>query len=241
MRALVLVLAMTLLSSSALAARGDARDVRVLVLSPMGDVAPTELKLLGDAVLDSFRGNDNVLIAGNKQVRAESPLVADRLGACVEELCLYEAGDAIRAEFVVFATATKGAEGSDIRVALLEVEAGELIVDESTTAPNVAAALPAIEAAMSRVLAPILVGTRPNVFEQPTFLTGAGLVFLGGMTALGGLGWAAEMELALADPARHRDEKQFALDNGHRALWMTGFGLATTAIGAGVLAWAVAE
>ena len=224
----------------------DLREVRVLVLDvsvreASDGVEPSDLKLIDDTVLNAFRGNPALLIARNDRVRIDNPLVADRLAGCEEELCLYEAGESVTAEFVVFSVVERGAQGFKVHLGAFETKVGEIVVDENVTGESAASMVPSLEGAAARILEPIAAGTKPNLFEQPTFLTGAGLVFLGTMLTFGGLGWAAEMEFALADPPRHRDQKQFALDNGHRALWIAGFGVMVVAAGGLVLGWELSE
>lgn len=128
-----------------------------------------------------------------------------------------------------------------VRVGVFETKAGEIVFDEGVAGATSAALIPSLEGAAGRAVMPIVAGTRVNLFEQPTFLTGAGLVFLGTMLTFGGLGWGAEMEFALSDPSSHRDQKQFALDNGHRALWIAGFGVLVVSAGALVLGWELSE
>ena len=216
---------------------------RLLVLDGAATVPElnTQGRLLGETMLNALRGKKGVLVAKSAQVEAQAPLVGERLAGCDEELCLYEAATAIEAAYALFGVVSPKGEGVVLRLGLFENASGEILLQESIEGESVSAAIAPIQGALERVLAPVFDACVPKFFEKQTFTLGTGLAILGTTAAIGGLGWGLEMELALSDPARHRDQKAFALENGYKAWWFAGFGLATAAVGTALLTTAFFE
>ena len=216
---------------------------RLLVLDGAATVSEldTQGRLLGETLLNALRGKKGVLVAKSAQVEAQAPLVGERLAGCDEELCLYEAATAIEAAYALFGVVSPKDEGVLVRIGLFENASGEILLEESVEGESVSAAIAPSQGAIERVLAPVFDAAVPKFFEKQTFTLGTGLAILGTTAAIGGLGWGLEMELALSDPARHRDQKAFALENGHKAWWFAGFGLVTAAAGTALLTSAFFE
>jgi len=216
--------------------------VRLLLLDTAGIETPDDERLLlAESVTNALRGHAALLVATSKDVKLRAPLIADRLLGCEEELCLYEAADVMAADFVLFSSVRVRDGLRYVEIGAYDAGLAEIVVREKLKGTNIAELVASIDAAMQRVIEPILLNTRRNLFEEPTFLTGAGLSFVGFTAVIGGLGWALEMDTALADPARHRDQKEFALQNGKRAFWIAGLGTIISAAGVFVLGHALTE
>jgi len=234
--ALLLACAPGAAQSSALPAGG----VRLLVLETVAQdgVSEDDRVLVQALVTDALRGKDNLLVATDDDVRRRAPMEADRLGRCDDELCLYEMAEALNADWVLFSTVSTEGDGLVVHLGSFETARGE-IHHERVEVAAVAAGSASVTAAVERLLAPILAEAKPQLFEQPLFLGGTGVLTAGLLIFAGAGGWALELESNLASPERHRDEKARALEQGPLALAVTAGGAVVTLIGAGLLTWAL--
>ena len=225
------------------AAQGDvatAGGVRLLVLETVAKdgVSEAERELVQALVTDALRGKEDLLVADDDDVRRRAPMESDRLGNCEDELCLYELAEALTADWVLFSTVRQEGGSLVVEIGTFETARGET-ASEQVTVASVSTGSTTVTAAVERLLAPILLEAKPQLFEQPLFLGGVGVLTAGLLVFAGAGGWALELESNLASPERHRDEKAKALAQGPLALAVAGGGAAVTLVGAGLLTWAL--
>lgn len=234
-RGLLSLVAALALSTASTAA--DAQAVRLLALDTVAaEGARAEDAMLVQSFLtDALRGRDHLLVANDADVRRRAPLQADRLGDCEGQLCLYELGSALDADWVLFSHVAREGEEVRVRLGAFSTARGDIVVDERVRGPSLDEMAPRLSSAMERVLEPVLAAAVPSFFESPVFLTGAGITAIGGLAFLGAAGWALELESNLADPDRHRADKARALREGPIALAASGVGLGVALVGVGLL------
>jgi hypothetical protein len=214
-----------------------AQEVRLLVLDTVAleGMALEDATVVQSFVTDALRGRERLVVATNADVRRRAPMQADRLGECQSELCLYELGSALEADWVIFSHVAKEAGAVRVRLGVLSTARGAIAREETVRGPSLDEVAPSLASAMERVLEPIFEAAVPSLFESPLFLAGAGITALGGMVFLGAAGWALELESNLRNPDRQRDDKARALAQGPASLAVSAVGLGITAIGAALL------
>ncbi|MFZ9886219.1 MAG: hypothetical protein ACO3JL_01850 [Myxococcota bacterium] len=212
--------------------------VRLLVLDAETDtgLSDAEVGTARALVTDALRGRPRLLVATSDDVRRRAPLQADRARSCVAELCLHELADELDADFVLFARIDDAAAARrSLRLSVFSEKSGEVIVSETVEGDGLEGLAPFVSGAMDRMLEPVLAEAVPTFYERPLFLLGTGVLGAGLLVAAGAGGYALELENSLAEPERHRDIKQRALDNGPALLLSAGIGAATAVVGAGLL------
>lgn len=230
-------LAFGLLLGASPAAHAEA-SVRLLVLDTETDTGLPldEVSTARALVTDALRGRPRLLVATSDDVRRRAPLQADRARSCVTELCLHELADELDADFVLFARLDETTGGRrSLRLSVFSEKGGEVVVTESVEGEGLEGLAPFVSASMDRALEPVLAEAVPAFYERPLFLLGTGVFGAGLLVTAGAGGYALELENSLAEPERHRDLKQRALDNGPALLLVTAVGGATAVVGAGII------
>lgn len=234
LRGLPLLLACTVAAASQARAGADATDqepaptLRLLLLDlrPAATVPAIddEKRALLEGLIDeALRNREGALWITGADVRARAPMEADRLPTCADPACLFELASVVDADFVLLPIVTEWSAGEEGLRAALAFSLFDRVRADVVRSERLPPSAPdqladRLRPLLTRVLAPAFAGQTRQKWQAPLFLTGAGIAAAALATTAGALGYAAELEAALARPAVHRSLKERALAEGPAVL-----------------------
>lgn len=207
------------------------QGIRLLYLEPVAPtLTTTEREILAGLLFDALGGRDEFLLITGEDLRRRAPMEAERIDVCREELCLYEFAENVGASHVLFSEIEQS-EAGDIQldIAMFHLADAEIRSKQTLRKDAATAFSGFVRPAVQNVLSEALGDSEPKLLENPFFLGSVSVLSFGTMAGLAALGYALELESALARPDVHRSEKERALAQGPPAIWL---GIASASIAA---------
>lgn len=205
--------------------------LRLLYLEPVApDLSQADREILAGLLFDALGGRDDFLLITGSDLRRRAPMEADRIDTCREELCLYEFAESVLASHVLFSEVKSRADGQiQLDVSMFYLADAEIRAQRSLVKDSVSSFSGFVRPTVQNALSEAMQEGTPKLLENPFFLGSVSVLSFGTMAGLGALGYALELESALARPEVHRTEKERALEQGPTAIWI-GIASASVAV-----------
>ncbi len=154
----------------------NAAPTKVLVLELTGEVSPTTLRLLSDAVAAELATQPDLQVLSSEDVRRALDVEAERqLLSCNASSCMAEIASALGASTTVYGSAGKVGTHTVVTLNAFDAQKGQSVGKEVVDVDNDGALLPGVRAAALRVMgrAPTTSTTAPPSSLSPLLLAGA--------------------------------------------------------------------
>jgi hypothetical protein len=222
------------------------QKTRVLVVDLAADPALSDVAARAtEAIVRGLRTRTDMPIEvqtlADVSVDFGEPTLAE-IRACRRGSCMTDAALAADVDAVVFGELRRaeGARPFVVEIRVLSRTSERVTAKAGADAADGEGLVDAVESAAQQVALPKheIVFVEPpkprDIFEEPLFVSGATVAFIGGMMALAAAAYAIQSEMFLANPDIHRDIKSDALVYGPWSIVVAGVATSVALIGVGM-------